>query len=44
MSAQVGDSAPPFTLLDRSREPVTLASYPDKHLVLAFYVLAFTGG
>jgi peroxiredoxin len=44
MAAEVGQPAPPFTLLDRDRTEVTLASFPDKHLVLAFYPLAFTGG
>ncbi len=44
MSAEPGQPAPAFSLLDKDRQPVTLESYPDKHLVLAFYVLAFTGG
>jgi peroxiredoxin len=44
MAAEVGKPAPPITLLNRSREPVTLENYPDKHLVLAFYPMAFTGG
>lgn len=44
MAIEVGQPAPPFTLRDRKRETVTLDSYPDKHLVLAFYPLAFTGG
>ena len=44
MSIEIGKPAPPFTLLDRKREPVTLESYPGKHMILAFYPLAFTGG
>ncbi|MDZ7728511.1 MAG: hypothetical protein U5Q44_10170 [Dehalococcoidia bacterium] len=44
MALEVGQPAPPLTLRDRNREKVTLESYPDKHLVLAFYALAFTGG
>ena len=44
MAAEVGAAAPPFTLLSKDREQVTLDSYPGKHLVLAFYPLAFTGG
>lgn len=44
MTAQPGDPAPPLTLRDRDRQTVTLETYPDKHLVLAFYVLAFSGG
>ena len=39
-----GKPAPAFTLLNNTREEVTLESYPDKHIVLAFYPLAFTGG
>lgn len=44
MSIQVGQPAPSFTLRNRNREEVTLDSFPGKHLVLAFYALAFTGG
>lgn len=44
MALEVGQPAPQFTLLNRNRERVTLESYPGKHLVLAFYPLAFTGG
>lgn len=44
MTLEVGQPAPPFTLRDRDRQKVTLESYPDKHLVVAFYPLAFTGG
>jgi len=45
MSAQIGDPAPDFTLLDGSRNPVTLSSFRgQKNVVLVFYLLAFTGG
>lgn len=44
MAIEVGASAPPFTLLDKDRQQITLESFPGKHLVLAFYPLAFTGG
>lgn len=44
MTAEVGKPAPPFTLRNKAREEVTLDSFPGRHLVLAFYALAFTGG
>ncbi|MCA9831250.1 MAG: redoxin domain-containing protein [Dehalococcoidia bacterium] len=44
MAIEVGQPAPPFTLLDKDRQQLTLESFPGKHLVLAFYPLAFTGG
>ena len=44
MAIEVGQPAPPFTLMDGTRQPVTQDSYPGKHLILAFYPLAFTGG
>jgi peroxiredoxin len=44
MAIEIGSPAPPFTLRNKAREDVTLDSYPGKHLVLAFYALAFTGG
>ena len=44
MPPKVGQPAPPFTLRNKDREEVTLDSFPGKHLVLAFYPLAFTGG
>ena len=44
MAIEVGQSAPPFTVLNKKREPVSLDTFPGKHLVLAFYPLAFTGG
>jgi peroxiredoxin len=44
VAAEVGQPAPAFSLLDKSRQQVTNASFPGKHIVLAFYPLAFTGG
>ena len=42
---KVGDRAPDFTLPDQNGRPVTLSSFQGKkNVVLAFYVLAFTGG
>jgi cytochrome oxidase Cu insertion factor (SCO1/SenC/PrrC family) len=42
---KVGDTAPDFTLLDQNRNKVTLSDFRGKqNVVLAFYVLAFTGG
>jgi len=42
---KVGDSAPDFTLPNTKGEQVTLSSFKGtKNVVLAFYVLAFTGG
>ncbi len=44
MPPEVGQPAPAFVLRNKAREEVTLESYAGKHLVLAFYALAFTGG
>jgi len=42
---KVGDIAPDFTLPDNSFKPVKLSDFRGKKtVVLAFYVLAFTGG
>jgi thioredoxin-dependent peroxiredoxin len=42
---KVGDKAPDFTLPDQDGKKVSLSDYlGKKNLVLAFYVLAFTGG
>lgn len=44
MTIEVGQPAPAFTLRNKKREEITGESFPGKHLVLAFYPLAFTGG
>ena len=42
---KVGDTAPDFTLTDTEGQPVKLSDFRGKKsVVLAFYVLAFTGG
>ncbi len=42
---KVGDKAPDFTLPDQNGNKVSLAQFEGKkNVVLAFYVLAFTGG
>jgi cytochrome oxidase Cu insertion factor (SCO1/SenC/PrrC family) len=42
---KVGDKAPDFTLTDTNWKKVSLHDFQGKNnVVLAFYVLAFTGG
>ncbi|HLL69801.1 MAG TPA: redoxin domain-containing protein [Pyrinomonadaceae bacterium] len=42
---KVGDPAPDFTLSNTKGEKVKLSDFKGKkNVVLAFYVLAFTGG
>jgi cytochrome oxidase Cu insertion factor (SCO1/SenC/PrrC family) len=42
---KVGQPAPDFTLTDTEGKPVKLSDFRgQKNVVLAFYVLAFTGG
>ena len=42
---KVGDAAPDFTMLNQNWKPVKLSDYRGKkNVILAFYVLAFTGG
>ena len=42
---KIGDTAPDFTLPDTSFKKVTLSDFRGKkNVILAFYVLAFTGG
>ena len=42
---KVGDMAPDFTLPEQNGKPVKLSDFRGKqNVVLAFYVLAFTGG
>jgi cytochrome oxidase Cu insertion factor (SCO1/SenC/PrrC family) len=44
-SLKPGDMAPDFTLLDNNWKKVHLSDFRGKkNVVLAFYVLAFTGG
>jgi len=44
-SVKVGDLAPDFSLPDQAGKPVRLSDLRGKkNVVLAFYVLAFTGG
>jgi len=45
VSLKVGDPAPDFTLLSDQWKPVKLSDYKGKkNVLLAVYVLAFTGG
>jgi len=45
VALKIGDKAPDFTLLDGQRNRVSLSDFRgQKHVVLAFYLLAFTGG
>ena len=42
---KVGQAAPDFTLPDTTGKPFKLSDFKNKkNVVLAFYVLAFTGG
>lgn len=42
---KAGDKAPDFTLVDGDRQKHSLSDYRgEKNVVLAFYILAFTGG
>ena len=45
MAAEVGDMAPDFTLRSHTGDDVTLSQYRgEKNVLLAFYILDFTGG
>ena len=45
LTLKVGDMAPDFTLPDTTGKKVTLSEFRGKNnVVLAFFVLAFTGG
>lgn len=45
MSAEIGQSAPDFTLPDQSGNQVSLGQFQgEKNVVLSFYVFDFTGG
>ena len=42
---KIGDPAPDFTLNDTQGSPIRLSDFRGKkNVILAFYVLAFTGG
>jgi peroxiredoxin len=43
MSAEVGSTAPDFTLPNQDREPVTLSKQRGRPVVLAFFPAAFSG-
>ena len=42
MAADVGSTAPDFTLMNQDREPVTLSQLKGKPVVLAFFPAAFS--
>ena len=45
MTAEMGQSAPEFTLPDQSDNQVSLGQFRgNKNVVLSFYVFDFTGG
>lgn len=45
MPLKVGDPAPEFALRDANRNKVSLGDFKgQQHVVLAFYLLAFTPG
>ena len=45
VALKVGDKAPDFTLPDQHGQDISLSQFQGKeNVVLAFYVLAFTGG
>ena len=45
MTAEMGQSAPDFTLPDQSGNQVSLGQFRgNKNVVLSFYVFDFTGG
>lgn len=41
---EAGQPAPDFTLVGNSRDTYSLSRFRGKKVVLAFYVLDFTGG
>lgn len=44
MGIEAGQRAPDFTLMDGDRREHRLSEYRGRPVVLAWYVLAFTGG
>jgi peroxiredoxin len=43
MTLQKGDKAPDFTLFNTEKNPVSLADFKGKNLIVHFFPLAFTG-
>jgi len=43
-SAEVGEAAPDFTLAGSDGQTHVLADYRGRHVVMAFFPKAFTGG
>ncbi len=43
MTLQKGDKAPDFTLFNTEKNPVNLADFKGKNLIVHFFPLAFTG-
>lgn len=43
MTLQKGDKAPDFTLFNTEKNPVNLADFKGKNLIVYFFPLAFTG-
>jgi len=44
MALNIGDPAPQFTLRDGNGRAVSLDDFAGRNVVIAFYLLAFTGG
>ena len=44
MAVEVGQQVPDFTLMDGDRREHRLSEYRGQTVVVAWYVLAFTGG
>ncbi len=44
MPVEIGQTAPDFTLMDGDRKEHSLSGYRGQPVVVAWYVLAFTGG
>jgi len=42
MAIKIGEKAPEFTLISSEKQPVSLADYRGKNVVLLFFPLAFT--
>ncbi len=44
MAVEIGQVAPDFSLMDGDRKEHILSEYRGQYVVVAWYVLAFTGG